>query len=511
MTGPENPFTDVDAIRGPLYERPGRLESRSDALSRAKIAGANAADTIVELLGPVDHGSVVVDAGAGPGYLARYLARTYPTSTIVAVDQSHGLCQASQRRLAGHRHGAIQADYNRLPIADGCVDVVVAAFSLYHSPSPTAALAELARSLCPGGRLIAATKSADSYAQLDELVADTGLDPAARDRPSLYMAYHSTNAAEITAQVLDVLDVAHQEHQFRFDDFDHLAAYLATTPKYLLPASITEPQALDRELRARLPERPLTVTSTVTYVTARPRGGRPSYHPKRRGTPMTSYTKPYATPAEAARAMANWRWLTSLDHSGVTLPHATQHHCEVVMNRLPGHHPTSHTELETVARALGHLHQAANRRLGDHRIDTDFHDHQTGISITDFITPRARVLADTEIPVDEITRRPAAIYKDTNIRNVLVADDTVALVDFDDLTLAPVGYDLAKLIVSAAMTHGPLPQGVIDQLLDAYNDALEPAGIATDPAHLTTYTGLHGVLTAPYLGRNGYHHPWRDQ
>lgn len=271
MIGEQNPFTDHEAVRGALYERSGRLESRSDALVRAKIAGANAADTIVELLGPLNHDATIVDAGAGPGYLARYLARTYPTAWIMALDQSHELCRASKRRLTGHRHGATQADYHRIPIAASSVDVIVAAFSLYHSPSPAIVLAELARTLRPGGQLIATTKSADSYAQLDELVAHCGLDPAAQNRPSLYSAFHSENASDIVAQVLDIDEVAHQEHEFRFDNFDHLAAYLVTTPKYRFPASSNDPRALSDELRARVPEYPLIMTSTVTYVAARPR------------------------------------------------------------------------------------------------------------------------------------------------------------------------------------------------------------------------------------------------
>ena len=40
-----------------------------------------------------------------------------------------------------------------------------------------------------------------------------------------------------------------------------------------------------------------------------------------------------------------------------------------------------------------------------------------------------------------------------------------AIVDFDDLTLAPFGYDLAKLVVSTAMTHGPLPAEAITAAL----------------------------------------------
>lgn len=227
---------------------------------------------------------------------------------------------------------------------------------------------------------------------------------------------------------------------------------------------------------------------------------------------MTPFTKRYATESQAARAMANWLWLTSLTSSGVILPHATRTGAEVVMDRLPGRSPSNAEDLRLVAWALGVLHVAAHRRLGSHRLDAAFHDQQTGVSISDFVASRRTVLAETEAPIAEIVSRPAAIYKDANIRNVLLtAEGDVALVDFDDLTLAPVGYDLAKLVVSTAMTHGPLPRTVTNQLLDAYNDALSDARVACQPTHFDHYTSLHGVLTAPYLGRHGYRYPWSPQ
>jgi aminoglycoside/choline kinase family phosphotransferase len=92
----------------------------------------------------------------------------------------------------------------------------------------------------------------------------------------------------------------------------------------------------------------------------------------------------------------------------------------------------------------------------------------------------------------------------------------VGIVDFDDLTLAPFGYDLAKLIVSAAMTYGRLPKSTLDDCLNAYNDA---AQTACDPydvdlgcsfEDLVQYSEIHHVLTSGYLGRHGYIHTWPD-
>ena len=65
-------------------------------------------------------------------------------------------------------------------------------------------IAEIGRSLRPDGIAVLVTKSADSYHELDQLLADTGLDTGAATRPSLYTAFHSDNAAAITAEHLDL-------------------------------------------------------------------------------------------------------------------------------------------------------------------------------------------------------------------------------------------------------------------------------------------------------------------
>lgn len=88
---------------------------------------------------------------------------------------------------------------------------------------------------------------------------------------------------------------------------------------------------------------------------------------------------------------------------------------------------------------------------------------------------------------------------------------TPALVDFDDLTLAPFGYDLAKLIVSTAMTYGTITPADIHAALDTYHRHVTAAGgpdAACPPPHLAGYAEMHHLLTIRYLHRNGYRHPW---
>lgn len=216
---------------------------------------------------------------------------------------------------------------------------------------------------------------------------------------------------------------------------------------------------------------------------------------------MNVFVKRYRDAQEAAAAGANLMWLTSLG-SGVRLPEplVLAGPC-LVTELLSGQHPRT-VDLPTVAASLGTLHCSAyDRVLHRARLERPF--RVGDLLIGDFVTPRRVALSHQPVPHAGL---PAAIYKDTNVRNVLLTAQGVAVVDFDDLTLAPFGYDLAKLIVSAAMTYGQPPTGVVADALAAYNANVGTNGCTVD--RLQRYAELHGSLTAPYLGRNGYRFPW---
>jgi SAM-dependent methyltransferase len=272
MSTPGRPFTDAAVVRGALYATAGRLARRTAALHAAKVSGADAAATIADLAAEsTPAGPVVCDVGCGRGTTTLRLAARLSPARLVALDQSPALLAVVRDRLAeaGGRVETVRADFHHLPLAAASLDVVVAAFCLYHSPRPARVVAQIARCLSPGGRAVLVTKSADSYHQIDRLVAQTGLDPQARERPSLYATFHSDTIAEITATALRLTHLLQQRHVFRFDGLDHLAAYLATSPKYRLPAHLAGDAAgLAEELRRRTRQRRLTATSTLTYAVA---------------------------------------------------------------------------------------------------------------------------------------------------------------------------------------------------------------------------------------------------
>jgi ubiquinone/menaquinone biosynthesis C-methylase UbiE len=273
-----NPFTDP-GVRGPLYATADRLASRTSALHRARVSGRHAADVIADLSDDAasTEPALITDIGCGRGTTTLTLAKRFPHARIAAIDLSQALLTVTRNRLAGSgTAAAILADFHRLPIADGRCDLAVAAFCLYHSPDPGAVVTEIGRCLSADGTAIIAVKSADSYRELDRLMAGSGLDPAAESRPSLYQAAHSGNIEALAGTSLSVRRTVHETHRFIFPALADAAEYLATSPKYDLPQALVGcPAALAAALRESVPDKPVPVTSVVTYVVAGRKAGTP--------------------------------------------------------------------------------------------------------------------------------------------------------------------------------------------------------------------------------------------
>jgi hypothetical protein len=121
-------------------------------------------------------------------------------------------------------------------------------------------------------------------------------------------------------------------------------------------------------------------------------------------------------------------------------------------------------------------------------------------------------LTQAHAALDGALSQPACFYKDSNPRNHLIHDGQATLIDFDTVSLAPAGYDLAKLIVTMTMTYGPRPQSEARTALDIYNAALTQQSTDLRPVQweaLRTWAQIHHILTTPYFGRGGYRWRWK--
>jgi ubiquinone/menaquinone biosynthesis C-methylase UbiE len=115
--------------------------------------------------------SRVLDVGAGDGAFAERLANALPAVDLVAVDISPRAVELARARGIDARLGDVQD----LSFPDRCFDCVVANWMLYLAPDLDMALAEVARVLRAGGRLVAGAVASTTFAEIRELLG--GVEP----------------------------------------------------------------------------------------------------------------------------------------------------------------------------------------------------------------------------------------------------------------------------------------------------------------------------------------------
>jgi SAM-dependent methyltransferase len=166
------------------YETEAGLKARASAYAALRtFEAADAALEAVREAGP----RRVLEVGCGWGWFAERLTRELGVE-VVAIDLSPRMVELARDRGVAAR----VADVQELPFDDAEFDVAVANWMLYHVPDLDRGLAELARVLRPGGRLVAATNGLRHLRELWSLVgrdraseplrffAETGDEPLRR-------------------------------------------------------------------------------------------------------------------------------------------------------------------------------------------------------------------------------------------------------------------------------------------------------------------------------------------
>lgn len=105
------------------------------------------------LLGLLDPEWVVGDLGCGTGRAAAAVAPF--VRRVVAVDASEAMLETAREALAGQASVDLRrGELEELPVADGELDAALLLLVLHHVVEPSDVLAEVARALKPGGRLL---------------------------------------------------------------------------------------------------------------------------------------------------------------------------------------------------------------------------------------------------------------------------------------------------------------------------------------------------------------------
>jgi SAM-dependent methyltransferase len=217
-------LSDPELVRADYASEGGLLARRSI------YEGSDGADTreIVWEYVAEARPSRVLEVGPGPGELSERIARELGCD-VVALDISPRMVELTRARGVD----AVVGDVQELPFGDETFDVVVAAWVLFHAQDIQRALAEIARVLRPGGRLVAATNSERHLGELWRLV---GVDRTP-------YSFSVENGRRLLEEHFARVDVKQVEGTVTFADTDAVRAYVVS--------SITR-----RELASAVPELP---------------------------------------------------------------------------------------------------------------------------------------------------------------------------------------------------------------------------------------------------------------
>lgn len=139
------------AAIAPAYDLNNRVHSfgRDQAWRRAAVKAAD-----------IKPGDVVADIACGTGDLTELLART-DAAQVMGLDFTQEMLDLAEvkkpRNLTADQAAKVsyqQADAMALPLQDASVDAITIAFGIRNVQEPGRALAEFARVLKPGGRLV---------------------------------------------------------------------------------------------------------------------------------------------------------------------------------------------------------------------------------------------------------------------------------------------------------------------------------------------------------------------
>src|SRR5205807_758352 len=97
----------------------------------------------------------ILDAGCGNGRYSKFLLRSADHDAVITgFDLSQRMLKRARRRLHSPRVSHVAADLTKLPFASGLFDAVVCGYVLEHLPDPRPGLAELARVMRPGAKML---------------------------------------------------------------------------------------------------------------------------------------------------------------------------------------------------------------------------------------------------------------------------------------------------------------------------------------------------------------------
>jgi len=179
--GEEIPEASADraALALVLRKRSDKARAYFDQLAgkfgRAYVPGRSwkaLSEALLKLMGR----QVIADLGAGEGTLSQLLAQC--AHRVIAVDNAPRMVEFGAQLARDHGVANLEfrlGDLESPPIADASVDLAIFSQALHHAQKPAKAVAEAARILRPGGRLVILDLLRHDFEEARELYADVWL------------------------------------------------------------------------------------------------------------------------------------------------------------------------------------------------------------------------------------------------------------------------------------------------------------------------------------------------
>jgi malonyl-CoA O-methyltransferase len=173
-----------------------RLSNRSAAVAKSFGARAGSYDehadlqrTVAERLShllPTLSRPRVLELGCGTGLFSRHLLARYPDGDFFLTDLAPSMIEQCRRNLAGagKRVNFEITDAAR-PTANGPFDLIATSMTLHWLADPAGALTALRQRLAPGGVLVYASISGDSFPEWRDVLAAQSLPIGLLDVPEL--------------------------------------------------------------------------------------------------------------------------------------------------------------------------------------------------------------------------------------------------------------------------------------------------------------------------------------
>jgi SAM-dependent methyltransferase len=205
---------DRDYVREQYASETG-LAARSSLYGET--TGPFAGDVAFDALAEVSPRRVL-EVGCGTGWFAARVQGELGAD-VVGIDQSERMVDLARAAGVDARVGDVQ----ELPFDDGSFDCVAANWMLYHVPDLHRGLAEIARVLVPGGRLVAATNARDHLQEMWELVG------AAEARTTRDFSFGAENGAGALRPHFRDVEMRDASGTVLIEDRDAVARYVTST------------------------------------------------------------------------------------------------------------------------------------------------------------------------------------------------------------------------------------------------------------------------------------------